>query len=60
VDDRSYRVSGKSIMKDLDFKPLKTVDDAILDIKNAYLSGAFIDIQASKFYNIRTMKELKL
>lgn len=60
VDDRSYRVSGKSILNDLGFMPLKTVDDAILDIKNAYLQGLFGDIQDSSYYNIRTMKNLNL
>jgi len=60
VDDRSYRVSGKAILKDLGYKPTKTVDDAILDIKNAYLAGLFGDIQDSSYYNIRTMKKLNL
>lgn len=60
VDDRSYRVSGRTIFKDVGYKPIKTVDDAILDIKKAYLSGSFGDIQDSSYYNIRTMKKLNL
>lgn len=58
IDDRSYRVSGEKILKVLNFSPEFDVDDAIEDIKQAYLSGKFENTTDEKYYNLKTMKRI--
>ena len=56
-DLRSYHISSKKINKVLGFTPKKTIRDAILDIKEAYLNGKITDpLTDKKYYNILTMK----
>ncbi len=56
-DLRSYHISSKKIKEVLDFIPKKTIRDAILDIKEAYLAGKIPDpLTDKKYYNILTMK----
>jgi len=58
-DLRSYKISSRKILRDLGFKPRRTVEDAILDLKKAYENGKIPDALTNKrYYNIRTMKHL--
>ena len=60
-DNRSYHISSKKIEKELGFKTVKTIEDAIIDLKNAFdkkmLENTLID---EKYFNIKRMNNLKL
>ena len=56
-DPRSYRVNSDRLLN-LGFKPKKTIKDAVKELIDYYHEGVLFD--ADRFYNIRTMKELKL
>jgi len=57
-DARSYRVSGQKIAEVLGFKPQYSVEDAISDIKNAFIRDEYDDFSWSEYSNIKRMKEL--
>jgi len=57
-DERSYRISGEKISKVLNFYPRFRVEDAISDIKIAYLSGEYGDTSWNQYYNLKRMQEL--
>ena len=56
-DPRSYRLCSQKLL-DTGFKPQYCVDDAIKEIARHFKSGDLKD--EDKYYNIRTMKNLKL
>lgn len=60
-DNRSYHISSKKIEKELGFKTVKTIEDAIIDLKNAFdkkmLENSLTD---EKYFNIKRMNNLKL
>jgi nucleoside-diphosphate-sugar epimerase len=58
LDQRSYRVSGKKIAADIGFTPIHTVEEAINDIKQAYLAGKFQNYESELYFNIKRMKFL--
>jgi nucleoside-diphosphate-sugar epimerase len=60
LDQRSYRVSGKKIATEIGFLPKFSVDDAIQDLKNAFNSGKFSNLESETYYNIKQMKLLML
>ncbi len=56
-DLRSYHISSKKIREALGFIPKKSIKDAILDLKEAFLAGKILDpLTDEKYYNIKTMK----
>jgi nucleoside-diphosphate-sugar epimerase len=57
-DARSYRVSGEKIARVIGFKPTFTIEDAIADIRDSYLSGAYPDTTWSEYFNIKRMNEI--
>lgn len=57
TDNRSYRVSSEKIKRELGIEPKKTIRQAIIDIKKAFADGMFPDPNASRYYNIKAMKE---
>jgi len=57
-DARSYRVSGEKIANILGFTPKFTIDDAIADIRDSYLSGSYRDTTWSEYFNIKRMNEI--
>lgn len=59
-DQRSYRVSGRKIKNEIGFIPQYTVDDAIIDIKNAISSGKYPNLESEVYYNMKQMKLLML
>ena len=60
-DNRSYHISSKKIKDELGFTPLKNIDDAILDLKNAFENGLLPNsLNDAKYFNIETMKKIKL
>lgn len=57
-DLRSYKISSRKILKELRFRPTHTVEEAILDLKNAYVTGKLVNAMTDdRYYNIRVMKK---
>ncbi len=60
-DNRSYHISSEKIFEKLKFKPIKTIEDAILDLKNAFdqkqIPNSLID---EKYFNIKRMQNIDL
>lgn len=60
-DLRSYKISSEKIKKELGFVPRHTVEEAITDLKQAYLSGNIINPLVNiKYYNLKMMKKLEM
>jgi nucleoside-diphosphate-sugar epimerase len=60
-DNRSYHISSKKIEKELGFKTVKTIEDAIIDLKEAFVSKKLIDtFNNENYFNIKKMNNLKL
>lgn len=58
-DLRSYRVSSKKILKQLGWKPKKTVKDAIEDLVNAFNEGKIPNSDKDPIYfNIKRLKQI--
>jgi nucleoside-diphosphate-sugar epimerase len=60
-DNRSYRVSSEKIAREFGFKPSRTVEDAIRDLKSAFVGGRIPNPMTDmRYYNIKTMQAVKL
>lgn len=60
-DIRSYHISSDKIKKVLGFKTIKTIDDAIKDLKKAFEKKIFKDtLNNENFFNIKKMNNLNL
>ncbi|HTV26152.1 MAG TPA: NAD-dependent epimerase/dehydratase family protein [Xanthobacteraceae bacterium] len=60
-DHRSYHVSSEKIRRDLGFVAGRTVKDAIVDLKGAFLAGKVPNAMTDdRYYNIKRMQALKL
>ncbi len=60
-DNRSYHISSEKIFRELGFSPSHTVEDAIIDLKKAFDAGKIPNpLEDSRYYNIKTMKEVDL
>jgi nucleoside-diphosphate-sugar epimerase len=60
-DHRSYHVSSEKIRRDLGFVAGRTVKDAIVDLKAAFLAGKVPNSMTDdRYYNIKRMQALKL
>ena len=60
-DLRSYHVTSEKITNRLGFSPQHTVEDAIRDLCKAFKQSKLPDsLEASKYFNIKRMKELEL
>ena len=60
-DNRSYHVSSKRIKEELGFKARHTIEEAILNLKNAFDSGNIPNpLDDIRYYNIKTMQSLNL
>lgn len=57
-DMRSYHVSSKKITDELGFKPKRTVEDAVRELKMAFEEGKIENPDDDKYYNIKLMKKL--
>jgi len=56
-DNRSYHISSAKIERELGLKPVRTLKDAVIDIKNASQKGT-LDWNDINFYNVKKMKLL--
>ena len=60
-DNRSYHISSKKIEKELGFKTIKTIKDAIKDLKSAFDKKELVNtLSDEKFFNIKRMNNIKL
>lgn len=58
-DLRSYKISSGKIKKELGFVPKHTVEEAIADLKQSYISGKIINpLENIRYYNIKMMQKL--
>lgn len=60
-DHRSYHVSSEKIRCDLGFVAARSVKDAIIDLKSAFLGGKVPNSMTDdRYYNIKRMQALRL
>ncbi len=60
-DNRSYHISSEKIARELGFRPRHTIEDAIVDLKNAFAAGKIPNAMTdSRYYNIKTMQKINL
>ena len=60
-DARSYHVSSSKIKRELGFKARQSLENAILDLKNAFGRGLIPNpMDSERYYNIKTMKATSL
>ena len=60
-DNRSYRISSEKIARDLDFRPTRTIEDAVRDLVSAFKDGRLNNTMDDiRYYNIRTMRVSQL
>jgi nucleoside-diphosphate-sugar epimerase len=60
-DHRSYHVSSEKIRRDIGFVAGRTVKDAIVDLKHAFIAGKVPNSMTDdRYYNIKRMQTLKL
>ena len=60
-DNRSYHVSSKKIKDELGFEAKHAVEDAVLDLKNAFDTGKIPNpMDDIWYYNIKTMQAINL
>ncbi len=60
-DHRSYHVSSERIRRDLGFAARRTVEDAIVDLREAFAAGKVPDAMTDdRYYNIKRMQNRRL
>ena len=60
-DNRSYHISSEKIKKILNFKPSKTISEAVSDIKLAFQKGLLPNsLSDEKYFNIKKMNSIQL
>jgi nucleoside-diphosphate-sugar epimerase len=60
-DNRSYHISSERIWNELGYRPSRTIEDAVQDLKRAFDEGRVNDpMNNSVYYNIKRMQELNL
>jgi len=60
-DHRSYQVSSKKIARDIGFRPARTIEDAVRDLKAAFDAGKLPDsLENPRYFNIKMMRKVKL
>ena len=60
-DNRSYHVSSKRIKEELGFEAKHTLEEAVMDLKQAFETGKLPNpMDDMRYYNIKTMQAIKL
>jgi len=60
-DNRSYHVSSRKIAEKLDWKPKRTIEDAVRDLCCAFREGKFRDsLNDDNYINVRAVKKFQL
>ena len=58
MDARNYRVSFEKMEKELGFKHKRTVQQAVMEMKEALEKGNFTDFEESRYYNVEMAKKV--
>ena len=60
-DLRSYHINSDKIKNELNFIPRYTIEDAVIEICEAFKSNLFKDaLNDTKYFNVKKIKELKI
>ena len=60
-DNRSYHVSSQKIAAKLNFVPLRTLEDAVQSLIDAFNSGKLPNsMEDKRYFNIQMMKDVEL
>tara|TARA_B100000029_G_scaffold464143_1_gene497916 strand:- start:6411 stop:7397 length:987 start_codon:yes stop_codon:yes gene_type:complete len=60
-DNRSYHISSQKIKSELGFEPKYTIEDAVIDLKNAFIEQRIPDsMHNEKYFNIKRMQSIEL
>jgi nucleoside-diphosphate-sugar epimerase len=60
-DNRSYQISSEKVVRELDFKPRFSIEDAIRELVKAFDSGRLSDpLEDIRYSNIKTMQSAGL
>jgi len=59
-DNRSYHINSDKIKNVLNFVPQFTVENAVLDLCQAFKNGKVVDTNNDIFYNVRRLKRLQI
>jgi nucleoside-diphosphate-sugar epimerase len=60
-DNRSYHVSSQKIAEKLNFVPLRTLEEAVQSLIDAFAAGQLPNsLEDKRYFNIKTMKDLGL
>ncbi len=60
-DNRSYHISSQKILDVLGFKPTHSIEEAVIDLKNAFEKGLLINpLENKKYFNIKIMQSINL
>jgi nucleoside-diphosphate-sugar epimerase len=60
-DNRSYHVSSRKVKDELGFVPMRTIEEAVSDLKKAFDEGKIPDSMTDmRYYNIKTMQHVNL
>lgn len=58
-DNRSYHICSEKVKRELGFEAMHTIEDAVLDLRDAFESGKVVNpMDDARYYNVRTMKRL--
>lgn len=60
-DNRSYHISSQKILDTLGFKPTHSIEEAVVDLKEAFERGLLVNpLENEKYFNIKTMQSINL
>ena len=60
-DNRSYHISSQKILDVLGFKPTYSIEEAVIDLKEAFEKGLLINpLENKKYFNIKIMQSINL
>ena len=60
-DNRSYHISSRKIKRELGFEPRHAIEDAVIDLRNAFEANKLPNsMEDEKYFNIRRMQSINL
>jgi nucleoside-diphosphate-sugar epimerase len=60
-DNRSYHISSQKILDILGFKPTHSIEEAVVDLKEAFERGLLLNpLTNEQYFNIKRMQSLNL
>jgi nucleoside-diphosphate-sugar epimerase len=60
-DNRSYHISSEKIRKELGLKPNYTIEDAVVDLRDAFIKGLIPDsFTRIRYFNVKLMQAINL